>query len=1143
MLDGVLNKINNFNMKRRNPITSFAVALIVISSFFLVVAGPAYAVTTTITFDNPVPSGISGDLLNGVFQGIDFGTGQWRWESAYSVDPTNHIFFDSAVGTARTFQFSPAPKVLQSIRVFTGINGTLTLTSDAGETATQAITSGSMQTVTTNWTRGATVITVSFSAGWSLGVDDITFSDPAPVNPPILAITAPAQGAVVPGTIVNVSYTRSGDMTGITNVHFRLDGGPTLTDTALLGSYQLSNIPVGSHALTGVLARADQSEVMGTATTTAFSTIIDPADPTPPTVSITSPINGSTTTGTISIGASATDNKGVASVQFRVDGAPLGLDSTTSPYTALWDTSASANGSHILTARARDLAGNETISAPVSVTVSNISSTSPSLIGQWSAPFTMPIVAVNTVLLPSGKVLMWDGDTQGGDARVWDPATGVFTAVPNTASNMFCSGNTLLADGSTMVIGGHTNFFIGIRDVNRFNPTTQSWSQLAPMSFQRWYPTATTLGDGRVLAVSGTTVCASCNADVPEIYNAAANTWTQLTGAQYAMPLYPFMFQLPDGRVLYAGSDEADTITRTLDVNTQVWTTVDPVVRTGGSAAMYRPGKVIKAGSPGNVDAPPAPATNVAYAIDMTQPSPVWRQVGSMSQPRSFQTLIVLPDGNVAVTGGVKTTDETSADGAFSAEIWNAQTESWSTMASGQVVRSYHSTALLLPDGRVLVAGSGRLAGMTNEFRGEIFSPPYLFKGARPAISAASSTMQYGTQSWVSTPDAASIASAALVRLGADTHGYDENQRYVPLSLVQSGGGLNIQLPANGNIAPPGHYMLFLVNASGVPSVASIIRLDAAPDTQPPTVAITSPLSGTTATGTIAISATASDNVGVAGVQFLLDGANLGAEVTASPYITVWNTATASNGSHTLTARARDAAGNASTSAPVTVTVANTASTSSGLVAAYSFNEGSGATTADRSGNGQTGTLSGSAWTASGRYGSALSFNGTNSWVTVNGSNLLDLTTAMTLEAWIYPTTAMSGWRTTVTKEGVSPVSAYYLYANSDTNQPANGVTIAGTEYALKTGSTPALNAWTHLAATYDGAMQRLYINGTLVGSQPRTGSIQTTANPLRIGGNSLWGEYFTGSIDGRSEDLQPRARPAGDSNRHEYSDSIDIQI
>ena len=205
-------------------------------------------------------------------------------------------------------------------------------------------------------------------------------------------------------------------------------------------------------------------------------------------------------------------------------------------------------------------------------------------------------------------------------------------------------------------------------------------------------------------------------------------------------------------------------------------------------------------------------------------------------------------------------------------------------------------------------------------------------------------------------------------------------------------------------------------------------------DTQPPTVALTAPTSGTV-TGSVTVAATASDNVGVVGVQFLVNGANLGVEDLAAPYSLNWNSATVANGTYQLAARARDAAGNVATSSAVTVTVNNTAPT--GLVASYSFNEGTGTTLVDRSGNGRTGTVSGATWTSQGKSGGALSFDGVNDWVTVADANALDLTTGMTLEAWVYPTASGSGsWRNVIIKERPSG-EVYNLYANTDTNVPA----------------------------------------------------------------------------------------------------------
>jgi hypothetical protein len=189
-----------------------------------------------------------------------------------------------------------------------------------------------------------------------------------------------------------------------------------------------------------------------------------------------------------------------------------------------------------------------------------------------------------------------------------------------------------------------------------------------------------------------------------------------------------------------------------------------------------------------------------------------------------------------------------------------------------------------------------------------------------------------------------------------------------------------------------------------------------------------------------------------------------------------------------------------------------TVNTTTGLVAAYNFNEGSGSTVNDASGKGNTGTVSGTTWSASGKYGGALSFNGTSSWVTVNDSPSLDLTNGVTLEAWVKLAT-VSGWQAVVIKETASDLS-YALYANTDQSLPAGTLNAGGTDLNLYGGTKLTANTWTHLATTYDGANVRLYVNGIEVRSQAITGSMPVTTNPLRIGGDAVWGEYLNGVID-----------------------------
>jgi hypothetical protein len=550
------------------------------------------------------------------------------------------------------------------------------------------------------------------------------------------------------------------------------------------------------------------------------------SDTTPPAVNITSPANGANVTNTVSVAANATDDVGVASVQFMLDGSPLGSPVTAAPFSVAWDTATAVAGNHVLQARATDFAGNGATSAAVAVSVGTPTG---STAGQWAAPVAWPIVAVHANLLPTGEILAWDGQDFGNQARVWNPATGAFASVPNSLTNMFCGGQCLLPDGRVLVAGGHNGAHIGLRDTNLFDPATRTWSRVAPMAVGRWYPTVTPLPDGRMLVTAGEIDCAGCVATIPEIFDARSASWTQLTGASQSFPYYPHMFVLPDGRVLAAATTEAPIVSRALDLPTQTWTVVDPNAVDGGSSAMYAPGKILKSGRSVDPDQPVIPSTATTFVLDMNQPTPTWRSTAPMNFARTFHTLTLLPDGAVLATGGGPTTDALGVDNAVLAtELWSPATETWTTLASMQRPRLYHSTALLLPDARVLVLGGGRFNGgdaPTDQKSSETFSPPYLFKGTRPVITSAPATATYGSSMSVQTPDAASIGSISLIRIGSVTHSFNTSQYIVPLPFAAGAGTLSVQTPANANLAPPGYYMLFILNTNGVPSVASIVQI------------------------------------------------------------------------------------------------------------------------------------------------------------------------------------------------------------------------------------------------------------------------------------------------------------------------------
>jgi len=435
--------------------------------------------------------------------------------------------------------------------------------------------------------------------------------------------------------------------------------------------------------------------------------------------------------------------------------------------------------------------------------------------GEWSSVKPSPVIQLHLHLLLDGRVLSW-GHT--GVPQVWDPATGNFTAVPSP-SLMFCAGHAFLPDGRLFVVGGHITDNHGLPNANIFDPATSSWSPGPPMAQGRWYPTATTLANGDILVLSGTDENAAV-ATVPEIWNGTA--WRQLTTASLSLPNYPRAFVAPDGRVFYAGQQQQS---RWLDVTgTGAWSLGPKMnfgARTYGSAVMYAPGKILYAGGGST-------PTKTAEIIDLNSASPHWSYTGAMTFARWNLNATLLPTGEVLVTGGTSDPDRTNLAGAVNvAELWNPGTGQWSQLATAApLLRGYHSTSLLLPDGRVVHTGGGD-GGVPNNFNYEIYSPPYLFKGARPALSGGTpDVVGYGQTIDLTTPDASTIAKATFIRLGSVTHAFDQAQRLVPLSFSPSAGGVTVTLPASRTTAPPGPYQLFLVNTDGVPSVGRIMRLE-----------------------------------------------------------------------------------------------------------------------------------------------------------------------------------------------------------------------------------------------------------------------------------------------------------------------------
>jgi galactose oxidase-like protein len=447
--------------------------------------------------------------------------------------------------------------------------------------------------------------------------------------------------------------------------------------------------------------------------------------------------------------------------------------------------------------------------------------TDPSVVGQWEGPYPWPIVAIHTHVLPNGKVLAW---SFGQNIVVWDPAVpGTFTPVPNSRTNVFCGGHSFLPDGRLLVTGGHVSDNVGLKDANIFDPGnigTNPWSAVANMNAARWYPSNCSLATGEVLVIAGSIDKVQGSNTLPQVWKTTGG-WRSLTSAKLNLPLYPWTFVAPNGRVFVAGPNQ---ITRYLNTSgtgswSQVATSNLSFQRGAGTSVMYDEGKVLIVGGG-------SPPTATAEVIDLKVTPPVWRVVSPMTYARRHVNATLLPDGKVLVTGGTSLAGNDAAGAVLPAELWDPKTEAWSTMASLPVhPRLYHSTAVLLPDGRVLSAGGGYGNQDVDYYDAEIYSPPYLFAGARPTITSAPASVTYGQTFFVGTPQAATIAKVTWVRLSSVTHSYNQNQRINYLSFTPQLDGVSVTMPANKNLCPPGHYLLFILNGNDVPSVARIIQI------------------------------------------------------------------------------------------------------------------------------------------------------------------------------------------------------------------------------------------------------------------------------------------------------------------------------
>jgi galactose oxidase len=462
----------------------------------------------------------------------------------------------------------------------------------------------------------------------------------------------------------------------------------------------------------------------------------------------------------------------------------------------------------------------------------------PAAIGAWSGVIAWPIVGIHSAVLPTGKVLSWGrmDYTPPEYPVMWDPvadpnATHAQVQYP-VGDNPFCAGDAFMSNGLLMVAGGHYDTNSGRATAFTFDPVAGAWTALPNMMTGRWYPTVTALADGEMLVESGDDSLMQ-NDSIPEVLQ-TTGTWRVLSGIRRWPGYYPWNFQAPNGMVFSAGQGPGSQY-----INTSGAGSLGPnmphvadTTRDYGSAVMYDVGKIIVMG--GGYTERSAEVINLNAAI------PQWANTGWMAYPRRQMNATILANGLVLATGGGAGDFRGGQNPVLVAEMWSPVTGHFTPMAAMHIPRLYHSSAILLPDGRLLSLGSGQPSdsGQVDQYNVELYSPPYLFNpdgsaatASRPIVTYAPPTVSYGAKFTVWTQNV--IASTVLwIRLGATTHSFNENQRLNYLTFAagtpptgSASTPLSVTAPANANLAPPGHYILFVLNAVGVPSVGQIVQI------------------------------------------------------------------------------------------------------------------------------------------------------------------------------------------------------------------------------------------------------------------------------------------------------------------------------
>lgn len=493
----------------------------------------------------------------------------------------------------------------------------------------------------------------------------------------------------------------------------------------------------------------------------------------------------------------------------------------------------------------------EPASAPGTEPVFGSAVGGPSEIGSWGPVLDWPHVAVSMSVLPNGEVLTYSGSerrtwptTEQTYSALWNPENGAFQENLHQGHNMFCAAMSMTADGKVLVNGGRNQG--NSPWTTLFDYTNSEWQTVENMaSGGRWYPTSVATGDGKVLTALGT----SSNTRNPDLWEPDKG-WRVLNGIDFLdmrqrnnelgrENAFPLLSVAPDGNIYHYWDTVENQMISPLGNGQvrQAEANTDGVNHAGGVQLMYDIGKLISTGrNDGSWGGNATGASRGAFTIDLNGPVPEIRATREMAHSRKFHQLIPMPTGEVLVVGGNTTGAKFRDSGSvMEPEIWNPDTGSWRGMANMTVPRDYHSTAMLLTDGRVITAGGGYSASDANSAGthqdAQIFSPPYLFDAngnlaTRPDVNALTASVDAGDAVEVIT--AGEIDYFSLIRMSATTHAVNTDARFYKPEFTASGNNrFEVTIHQNPNISIPGYWMLFAVDTNGVPSEAQVIRITA----------------------------------------------------------------------------------------------------------------------------------------------------------------------------------------------------------------------------------------------------------------------------------------------------------------------------